>query len=104
VGYVTKTPYTWLAVAMTVALAIERYVQPRPLQTALAENPGYRGALAGIIAGSVVALVTEDSGVVMPALMLLAGGLSALYLASSPLRVSNGGPMSPEDSDASNGT
>ena len=40
-----------------------------------------RGALLGVLVGAVFALLTEDSGVVMPALMLFSAGLPALYLA-----------------------
>ena len=81
VGYVTQTPYSWLALAIAAALAIEWWVRPRPLVAALKRSPAYAGALLGILAGAVVALLTEDSGVVMPALMLLAGALPALHLA-----------------------
>ena len=85
-GYVTQTPYSWLALAIALGLAVERYVAPRPLLGAMERYPGYAGALAGVIAGSIVALLTEDSGVVMPALMLLSGALPALYLAMAPAR------------------
>jgi hypothetical protein len=66
---------------MAVALILERFVRPKPLVTVLDGYPAYAGALAGVIVGSVVALLTEDSGVVMPALMLTVGAMPALYLA-----------------------
>jgi hypothetical protein len=81
VGYLSQTPYTWVALAIAAVLAVERWVAPQPLAVALREAPEYRGALLGIVAGSIVALLTEDSGIVMPALMLLAGALPGLYLA-----------------------
>jgi len=81
VGYVTQTPYSWLALALALALAVERFVKPKPLLAALERYPAYSGALTGVLVGSVVAMLTEDSGVVMPALMLLAGAMPALYLA-----------------------
>jgi hypothetical protein len=80
-SYVTQTPYSWLALTIALALGLERIVRPRPLATASAGFPAYSAALIGVVAGSVVALLTEDSGVVMPALMLLAGALPGLYLA-----------------------
>jgi hypothetical protein len=83
VGYVTQTPYSFLAVAIAAGLALERFVAPKPLARALSTYPGYAGALVGVIAGSIIAMMTEDSGVVMPALMLLAGALPGLYLAIS---------------------
>jgi hypothetical protein len=81
VGYVTRTPYSFLALTIAAGLALERFAAPRPLARALSAYPGFSGALAGVIAGSIVATLTEDSGVVMPALMLLAGALPGLYLA-----------------------
>lgn len=85
-NYLPQTPYTWLALAFAAALALVRWVRPRPLVSALAERPAYAGALLGVVVGSVVALFTEDSGTVMPALMLLAGATPALYLALLPAR------------------
>lgn len=78
--YVTRTPYSWLAAALVGALVVERWVGQRPLASALGRYPAYAGALAGIVVGSVVALLTEDSGIVMPALMLLAGALPGLAI------------------------
>jgi hypothetical protein len=80
VGYVSQTPYTWLAVALAGALAAVRWAGERPLVSALRERPGMAGALAGVVVGGIVAALTEDSGVVMPALMLFAGAVPALYL------------------------
>jgi hypothetical protein len=80
-SYLTQTPYSWLALAMAVALILEGYVRPKPLVAMLETYPAYAGALAGVIVGSVVAMLTEDSGVVMPALMLTVGAMPALYLA-----------------------
>lgn len=85
VNYVPRTPYTALAVAMAAALAFSRWRRPaRPLERALAGRPRFSGALLGIVVGSALALVTEDSGIVMPALMLFVATLSALYLTLEP--------------------
>jgi hypothetical protein len=83
-NYIPQTPYTWLAAGMAAALLLARYVPPKPLAEALRDRPGLRAALLGIVVGSVAALLTEDSGIVMPALMLLAGGMPALYIALLP--------------------
>ncbi|MDR3687107.1 MAG: hypothetical protein P4L93_09155 [Coriobacteriia bacterium] len=80
IGYISQTPYTWLALASAVALSATRWIGARPLVAALRERPGLAAALAGVVVGSIAAALTEDSGVVMPALMLFAGGLPALYL------------------------
>lgn len=80
-NYLPQTPYTWLAAVIALCLAAIWWVGDRPLARALASRPGVAGALAGILVGGVVAAFTEDSGVVMPALMLLAGALPAFSLA-----------------------
>jgi len=85
IGYIAQTPYTWLALAGAIALAATRWIGERPLGAALRERPGLAAALAGVVFGAIAAAVTEDSGVVMPALMLFAGGLPALYLCLADL-------------------
>jgi hypothetical protein len=84
IGYIPLTPYTWVAVAFVVALVAARWLGDRPLRRTLAEQPGLATALIGVVAGAVTATFTEDSGVVMPALMLFAGALPALALAARP--------------------
>jgi hypothetical protein len=79
-GYISQTPYTWLAIAIVGALAAVRWAGDHPLVATLRDRPGLAGALAGVLAGGVVATATEDSGVVMPALMLFAGALPVLSL------------------------
>jgi hypothetical protein len=79
-AYSQQTPYTWLAVAIAGALAATWWFGRRPLAVALATRPGVAGALLGVVIGGVVAMLTEDSGIVMPALMLFAGALPVLYL------------------------
>ena len=83
-GFLLQTPYTWLTAALVAALAAVWWVPPRPLSGALAARPGVRGALAGVLVGALFALLTEDSGITMPALMLFAAVLPALYLALWP--------------------
>jgi hypothetical protein len=84
IRYVTQTPYSWLALTIALALLIERFVRPRPLIHVLERFPMYARALTGVVVGGVAAMLTEDSGIVMPALMLLAGALPALHLALLP--------------------
>jgi hypothetical protein len=80
-NYIPQTPYTQLAIVLALALAATYWLGDRPLVRALATRPGVAAALLGLLAGGVVAALTEDSGVVMPALMLFAGALPALSLA-----------------------
>ncbi len=39
IGYVTQTPYAWLALAIAAGLALERFVAPRPLARTLERFP-----------------------------------------------------------------
>jgi hypothetical protein len=80
-NYIPQTPYTQLAIVLVLALAATYWLGERPLARALATRPGVAAALLGLLAGGVAAALTEDSGVVMPALMLFTGALPALSLA-----------------------
>ncbi|HEY5540999.1 MAG TPA: hypothetical protein VIL41_06055 [Coriobacteriia bacterium] len=86
IGYISQTPYTWLALAMATALAVTRWAGKRPLAVALREHPALAGSLVGVVIGGIAALVTEDSGIVMPSLMLFAGAFPALYLSLADSR------------------
>ena len=81
VGYVWETPYTLLFAGFAAMLALLRFDRRRDLTRALAGTPAYAGALLGVAVGGLVAMATEDSGVAMPALMLLAGATPAFLLA-----------------------
>ena len=81
IAYLPQTNYTGLAIAMAASLALLRFAPSRPLARALDGAPAYAGALLGIVIGSLAAWATEDSGVVMPALMLFAGAGPVLLLA-----------------------
>ena len=86
-GYLGQTPYTLLSIGFAGMLALLRFDRRRDLRHALASTPSYSGALLGVIIGGLAALATEDSGIVMPALMLLAGATPVLLLA-----LASGGP------------
>jgi hypothetical protein len=78
--FLQQTPYAWLALGLAASLAIVWWVPPRPLASVLEKRPCLRSAIVGVLAGAVFALLTEDSGITMPALMLFSAGLPALYL------------------------
>jgi hypothetical protein len=80
-NYIPQTPYTLLAIMLAFAVAATYWLGDRPLARALQRRPGVAAALLGLLAGGAAAALTEDSGVVMPALMLFAGALPALSLA-----------------------
>lgn len=80
-AFMPQTNYTGLALAMALALVLVRFAPGRPLRRALRAAPVYGCALIGIVIASVVAWASEDSGVVMPALMLFSGATPALLIA-----------------------
>ena len=80
-AYLPQTPYTWLAATMALALGVLWFAGRRPLVRTLAAVPTYAAAVLGVLVGSLAAWATEDSGIVMPALMLFAGAAPALMLA-----------------------
>ena len=81
INYLPQTPYTGLAIALALALAVLRFAPRRPLRGALDSAPVYGAAVLGILVGGLAAWATEDSGIVMPALMLVAGAVPLLALA-----------------------
>ena len=81
IGYLTQTPYSWMALAIGAVLGWAYFAGDRPLAFALAGRRSLAAAVLGCVVGGAAALLTEDSGIVMPALILLAGALPALYLA-----------------------
>ncbi len=80
-AYLPQTTYTGLAIAMALSLGALWFGPRRPLVSTLEPVPAYAAAVLGIVVGGVFAWATEDSGIVMPALMLLAGAVPALLLA-----------------------
>ena len=81
INYLPQTPYTGLAIALALALAALHFAPSRPLRTATDSAPAYGVAVLGVLVGGLAAWATEDSGIVMPALMLLAGAAPLLVLA-----------------------
>lgn len=68
--YSRDTVYTWLALGSAAALAGLWFGASARFKRLLAENRGLAAAVAGVIAASACALLTEDSGTAMPAVML----------------------------------
>jgi len=91
-GYLGQTPYALLFIGFGGMLALLRFDRGRDLSQALASKPAYSGALLGVLLGGLAALATEDSGIVMPALMLLAGATPVLLIALSGEGPGDGSP------------
>ena len=86
INYLPQTPYTGVAIVIAVAGLGLRFAPSRPLSAARECAPQYCLAALGVIVGGLAAWATEDSGIVMPALMLLAGAVPLLLVAVRALR------------------
>ncbi len=76
----TRTNWSYLLIAVVGFLAFMRWRPQGDFAETLRENPAFSAAMAGCLAGGAVAYVTEDSGIVIPALMVLYVGTAILYL------------------------
>lgn len=75
-----STSWSYLLVAVLAFLAYVRWRPQGGFKTIFGENPHFAAALAACLFGSAASMVTEDSGIVMPALMVLYVGVGVLYL------------------------
>ena len=89
----TATPASLLVVAGMAWLAYALARPARRLRDALRGRPAYLASLWGAIIGSTLALATEDSGIVIPALVLLYAAGSLGYVTT--LRPATAGDAAP---------
>jgi hypothetical protein len=75
-----RTNWTWLLVVVLVLLGYMRWRPRGEFAEMLKENPAYSAALAACLFAGVAAYFTEDSGIIIPALMFVPVGVTALYL------------------------
>ncbi len=76
----TRTNWSYLLVAVLGFLGFMRWRPQGDFAATLQENPHFSAAMAGCLVGGVAAYFTEDSGIVIPALILLYVGAGILYL------------------------
>jgi hypothetical protein len=76
----TRTNWSYLLVAVLAFLSFMRWRPQGDFAATLDENPHFSAALSASLVGGFVAYLTEDSGIVIPALILLYGGTAILYL------------------------
>jgi hypothetical protein len=74
------TKWTWLFAVLVGLLALLRWRPRGAFAGLLAGRPAFSGALAATLIASVIAYFTEDSGVVVPALLLLFPAAAVLQL------------------------
>ena len=89
IGYLLHTNLTLLVLGSLGLLGWLRVMKRRPLDALKTHRPALRATLTALVAGGVVALLTEDSGVAMPAMLwlpVITAVLFALLAETGPRR------------------
>jgi len=81
----TRTNWTYLLIVVLALLGFMRWRPWGEFARALDENPHFSDAMAACLIGGLAAYLTEDSGIIIPALMMLYVGSGILYLMLSRL-------------------
>ncbi len=76
----TRTNWTYLLVGIVGTLVYLRWKPRGEFKAMLDRWPGYSAALTASLVSGTVAYFTEDSGIIIPALIILYVGVGALYL------------------------
>jgi len=79
-----RTNWTWMLVAVLLLLGYMRWRPRGEFAAMLKRYPAYSVAVAAALFAGVVAYFTEDSGIIIPALMFIPVGVTALYLMLLP--------------------
>lgn len=75
-----RTNWTWLLLAVLLLLGYMRWRPRGEFAAMLRENPAYSAALGAALFAGVVGYFTEDSGIIIPALIMVPIGVTAMYL------------------------
>jgi hypothetical protein len=86
VRVLTHTNWAYVLLAVLALLGFMRWKPRGEFMETLEEFPRFGDAMAALLIGGLVAYFTEDSGIVIPALMLLYPGVGVLYLMLRPGR------------------
>lgn len=86
----TATNWTWVLIAVLGLLAVMRWKPRGEFMEALREAPGFAQAMTALLWGGLFAYFSEDSGIVIPALMLLYPGVGVLFLMLERRRAEGG--------------
>jgi hypothetical protein len=87
-----RTNWTWLLAAVLLLLGSMRWRPSGGFAALLDSFPAYSAALAAGLFAGVMGFLTEDSGIIVPAFIMLPLGLSALYLMLARVDGDGGGP------------
>jgi len=81
----TTTNWSFVLIGVLLFLGYMRWRPQGDFAETLRENPAFSAAVTALLAAGAVAYLTEDSGIVIPALMLVYVGAGILYLMISRL-------------------
>ena len=98
VRVLTHTNWTYLLVGIMGTLIYLRWKPRGEFKAMLEKWPCYSAALTSSLAAGAVAYFTEDSGIIIPALIILYVGVGALYLIMT--RMATEGPAPADDAPA----
>lgn len=76
----TRTNWTYLLIAVLALLGFMRWRPWGEFAETLEENPAFSDAMAAVLLGGLAAYLSEDSGIIIPALMMLYIGVGIVYL------------------------
>jgi len=76
----TRTNWSWVLVAVLAFLGFMRFRPQGDFADALAESPRYADAITVTLVAGALAFFTEDSGIVIPALIMLYTGAGIMWL------------------------
>jgi hypothetical protein len=85
-----RTNWTWMLVAVLVLLGYMRWRPRGEFGAMLKQFPAFSVAVAAALFAGVVGYFTEDSGIIIPALMFIPVGVTALYLMLLPATRTDG--------------
>jgi hypothetical protein len=86
-----RTNWTWMLVAVLALLGYMRWRPRGEFAAMLKRFPAFSVSVAAALFAGVVGYFTEDSGIIIPALMFIPVGVSALYLMLLPVSRQAGG-------------
>lgn len=75
-----RTNWTWMLLAVLLLLGYMRWRPHGEFAELLKANPAFSAGLAAALFAGTVGYFTEDSGIIIPALMFVPVGVAALYL------------------------
>jgi hypothetical protein len=76
----THTNWSYLLIAVLAFLGFMRWRPQGDFAATLEENPGYSAGMAACLTGGLAAYLTEDSGIVIPSLIMIYVGVGILHL------------------------